>query len=395
MPRLKTILIALICALSCLYSYGQDTSVQESQRAKLQREISLLENQLKDNKKLSNNALSELTLVRKQLQTRKSLLAQSDKEIRALDDSIRLVRTKVKQAQDRIDTLSVYYERLIRSAYKNRDTRLWYLHLLSSSDLGQASRRYMYLKGISSQINTQATKLKELQQELNLQLDKLSKLRAEASTLRAARQKELEKVKAEEKRSNSLIANLNRNKTKYQKQLNTKRKQVEKLNKEIERIIADYVKSSKSGSGKKAAPIDIKLAAEFEANKGKLPWPADGPVLEKFGKHNHPVYKHIQMPFNNGIGICLGAGEAVYAVFDGEVKNVIVMPGYNKCVLVQHGSYFSFYCKLAQVSVKAGDKIKTGQSIGIVDTIDGQTLLHFQIWKEKTPQNPENWLRKR
>ena len=82
-------------------------------------------------------------------------------------------------------------------------------------------------------------------------------------------------------------------------------------------------------------------------------------------------------------------------MFDGVVKNVIAMPGYNMCVLVQHGSYFTFYCKLGQVSVKSGDKVSTGQVIGIVDTIDGQTQLHFQIWKEKTPQNPEIWLRTR
>ena len=152
--------------------------------------------------------------------------------------------------------------------------------------------------------------------------------------------------------------------------------------------------SGKSGS-KSSKAVDYKLAAEFEANKGKLPWPADGPVVEKFGKHNHPVYTSITMPFNNGIGISLSPGTYVNSVFDGEVKRVIMMPGYNKCVLVQHGNYFSFYCKLGQVSVKAGDKVKTGQTIGQVDTIDGQAMLHLQIWKEKTPQNPEAWLRSR
>ena len=99
------------------------------------------------------------------------------------------------------------------------------------------------------------------------------------------------------------------------------------------------------------------------------------------------------MPFNNGINLSLSEGEEIRAMFDGEVKNIIVMPGYNKCVLVQHGNYFSFYCKLGQVSVKTGDKVKTGQAIGRVDTIDRQTQLHFQIWKEKTPQNPESGLR--
>ena len=101
------------------------------------------------------------------------------------------------------------------------------------------------------------------------------------------------------------------------------------------------------------------------------------------------------MPFNNGVNVSVAKGTKIQAVFNGEVKRVIVMPGYNKCVLVQHGSYFTFYCKLASVSVKAGDKVKTGQTIGVVDTIDGQTQFHFQLWEGQKPQDPEKWLRSR
>lgn len=395
MRALRYILAVLMLLIApCLRA--QDTSAQESRRAQLEKEIAQIQEQLNDNKKRSNSALNELTLIRKQIATRKALVAQSDKELRIIDDSIRVARREIKEIQNRIDTLSLYFDRLIRSVYRNRDTRMWYLHLLSSSSLSQASRRYMYLKNISSQLNSQASKLKELKVVQEQKLTRLSELRASAAKLRASRQKDLDKLNAEEKRSKSVVNTLNRNKTRYQKDLANKRKQVTQLNKEIESIIASYMKGGTgSNSGSKAAPIDYKLAAEFEANKGKLPWPADGPVLEPFGKHRHPVYTRIEMPFNNGIGIGLSAGTAVNSVFDGEVKRVIVMPGYNKCVLVQHGSYFSFYCKLSQVNVKAGDKVVTGQKIGVVDTIDGQTLLHFQVWKEKTPQNPELWLRKR
>ena len=60
---------------------------------------------------------------------------------------------------------------------------------------------------------------------------------------------------------------------------------------------------------------------------------------------------------------------------------------------MQHGNYFSFYCKLGSVSVKPGEKVKTGQVLGTVDTIAGETALHFQIWEGRSPQNPELWLR--
>jgi len=76
------------------------------------------------------------------------------------------------------------------------------------------------------------------------------------------------------------------------------------------------------------------------------------------------------------------------------VEQVMVIPVYNQCVMVNHGNYFTVYCKLKNVDVKAGDKVKTGQVIGTVDTINGQTQLHFELWKEKTPQNPESWLKR-
>ena len=149
----------------------------------------------------------------------------------------------------------------------------------------------------------------------------------------------------------------------------------------------------KPSSGEEPVAIDYRLAGEFSANRGKLPWPAEGPVIDRFGQHYHPVFTSLKLPFNNGITIALEKGAKIRAVFNGVVKQIVVMPGYNQCVLVQHGNYFSFYCKLKTTSVRPGDKVKTGDVIGEVDTINGETQLHFQIWKDQTPQNPEQWLR--
>ena len=53
------------------------------------------------------------------------------------------------------------------------------------------------------------------------------------------------------------------------------------------------------------------------------------------------------------------------------------------------GTTAPYVCRI----LKAGDKVKTGQALGTVDTIAGESQLHFQIWKGTTPQNPELWLR--
>lgn len=397
------IFLALALLMTAVQAFAQDTSRQESRRNALQKEIAQLEQQIAENTSRSSSALNDLTLIRRQVEARKALVAESEREIGLISDSIAVTSGNIASLQARIDTLTLYFEKLVRSAYKNRDARVWYVYILSSKNLAQASRRYSYLKNLSETMNGEAAEVKEMRAGLELELSRLDSLRQEATELRDSRAQELAELQAEEKRSDNLVAQLRRYRTRYQRQLNEKRRQVEALNREIEKIIAEYIaaqqaaEEARKAEGKEAAEpvVDYQLAAEFEANKGKLPWPADGPVLEKFGRHNHPVYTNIVMPFSNGVSIGLAKGSAVKAVFDGVVKNVIAMPGYNMCVLVQHGSYFTFYCKLGQVSVKSGDKVSTGQVIGIVDTIDGQTQLHFQIWKEKTPQNPEIWLRSR
>lgn len=399
MINLKRIILLFCMVLSAFALQAQDVSYQENKKSQLEKEIAQLETMLSQNASKSSNALNELTLIRKQISLRKELIVQSDAEIKALNDTIQRTNNQISRLQERYDNMSAYFEKLVRNAYKNRDSRLWYMYIIGSSNFSQAFRRYDYLKTLSVRMNEEAAQLKELKTRMEQEKQRLSTLRAQAQNVRAGRAKELDNLSRQEKKSNSLIAQLNRNKSSYQRQLREKRRQVEALNKEIEKIIAEYIaqstKPAKGETKQAAKPIDYKLAGQFEANKGKLPWPVDGSVVEKFGKHNHPIYKNLVMPFNNGIGIAVPANTEVKAIFDGEVKRVIVMPGYNQCVLVQHGNYFSFYCKLGQVSVKAGDKVKTGQSIGVVDTIDSQTLLHLQVWKEKTPQNPETWLRPR
>lgn len=382
MKRLAVILLLLAAFAS---AQAQDTSSQRSLKAKLEKEIALIEQQIRENRGKNSNALNSLSLVRRKMASREALLKESEKQIKELTDSIQLKQDRADALQARLDTMSLYYSRLVRNAYKNRDARVWYMYVLASDNIGQASRRYGYLRSLSSQMNVQAQKIQQTKAELDIELNALKEMRARSEVLRAERRKDVDALKGEQTQTEKLIAQLGREKTKYQKQLNSKKQQIEALNREIQKLI--------SGTKKASAPVDVKLAGEFEANKGKLPWPCEGTVLEGFGQHNHPVYSGIVMPFNNGVNIGVTKGTKAKAVFNGEVKKIIVMPGYNKCVLVQHGSYFTFYCKLADVNVKAGDKVTTGQAIGTIDTIDGQTQLHFQLWKGSAPQDPETWLR--
>ena len=374
-----------------LCAYAQDTAEYEKRKAKLEKDIELLDRQLDEIVSRSRGELARLTLVRAKVSGRNALIKESDRQIRRYSDEIYLTQKKINRMNAELDTLSLYYEKLIRSAYKNRDARVWYMYILASDDLGQAFRRYSYFRNLSSQARAQGEKIRAARQALEDERSRLRTLKADAEEVRKSRQAELVSLQKEESEIVSIVAQLKKNRARYEKELAAKKKQVEALDRKIEQIIREAMKASQSKGAKQE--IDYKLAEEFSKNKGKLPWPVQGVVVDRFGQHYHPVFTNVKLPFNNGISIAVPKGAEVSAVFNGVVKQIVVMPGYNQCVLVQHGNYFSFYCKLKTTAVKPGDQVKTGQRIGTVDTIGGETQLHFQIWQGSKPQNPESWLR--
>jgi septal ring factor EnvC (AmiA/AmiB activator) len=395
MKRIYILAVALVLAL--MPAAAQDVSKQESRKAKLQREIELLDKQLAQNASKSSALLSNLELLKKNIENRKALVKESDKEIRRYADSVYLKQLAINRLKARVDTLTAHYSRLVKSAYKNRDSRIWYMYILASDNLGQAYRRFGYFRNLSTRMKEEAVAIRAMQEELEVEKARLAQLKKDAEKVKAERVKELEKLRKDETASANTIAKLKKDRKKYEKELKAKKKEVEALNKEIARIIAEASKPKPSGGSQKTQkddPAAVALSAEFSANKGKLPWPVSGSVVAKFGKQYHPVFKNLELPANNGLDIAAPQGSQIKAVFNGTVKQVFVMPGYNQCVLVQHGkNYFTFYCKLGTVTVKAGDKVTTGQVLGTMETQSGNNQIHFELWKDSKPQNPEGWLR--
>jgi murein DD-endopeptidase MepM/ murein hydrolase activator NlpD len=144
-------------------------------------------------------------------------------------------------------------------------------------------------------------------------------------------------------------------------------------------------------------PEERALTNNFEANKGRLPWPVEkGYIAEHFGKNKHPLFNVVTE--NYGVDIKTSRGAIARSIYAGEVNSIINVPGMGQTVLINHGSFYTVYSKLARVSVSKGTKLNMKQSIGTVMTDDeGDTFIHFEIWKvgaNGTPykMNPEQWV---
>jgi septal ring factor EnvC (AmiA/AmiB activator) len=140
-------------------------------------------------------------------------------------------------------------------------------------------------------------------------------------------------------------------------------------------------------------PQTALLSSNFAGNKGRLPWPvARGFVSQHFGRHNHPVLKHVVVE-NRGVDIQTNDNEAVRSVFAGRVLTVAQVPGMQTIVMIQHGEYFTVYARLRSVSVHEGQLVDARQAIGTAATdADGTAQVQFQVWRNSANLNPEGWL---
>jgi len=376
-------------------AYAQDVTQQTRQRQELEKQIGIIDNQLTSNQAKQQSELKNLELVQQKVASRKDLLANIEVEIKLLNDSIKKNEGAVKALQAEYDKLEFAYLQMLYQAYTHRNRQIWAAHVLASDNLRQAYRRWQYFKNYSQYMTRQAAQMKSTNERLGEESARLRKMRTEAEDLRKIRQTEVTTLNQEERQSRQMVTTLSRQRQTLEAQLKQKQREVDAINKVIANIIAEAQKSRTTASAKEVE-ADKALAATFEQNKGQLPWPLNrGVITEPYGQHNHPVLRGIKMPFNNGIGILASHGDEVHAVFEGVVKQVVVLPAYNQCVLIQHGLYYTFYCRLGSVAVKVGDKVATGDVLGTLAEINKEYSLHFELWKEAQKQNPTLWLSKR
>jgi septal ring factor EnvC (AmiA/AmiB activator) len=160
--------------------------------------------------------------------------------------------------------------------------------------------------------------------------------------------------------------------------------ELEEKAKRLERLIEVLSKQETAGAGS----FDIRTV------QGALPWPAEGKVVERFGRQRNPKFDTFTT--NNGIRIETAVGGPVRAVFGGTVLFSQWFKGYGNLIILDHGHrVFSLYGNLKPASVAAGDRIAAGQTIaGTAESEETPpAYLYFEIRQDNRPEDPQKWLR--
>ncbi|GET20561.1 murein hydrolase activator EnvC family protein [Prolixibacter denitrificans] len=400
MSRCAGIFIAVFFVMAgALTASAQSLTDLRKKKQKTSEEIKYTNQLLEETSKNAKTSLNRLALLNKQIRLREQLINEINGEIAYLDSSIADNAYVVNGLTSDLKRIRANYAQMIRYARRNADANSKLLFLLSAEDFNQAYKRFLYLRQYADYRKKQVESILAVKDILDAKLADLEKRRKEKENMLEQKQDESTQIRQQKVQQNQYYAGLQKKQRELKKKLEQQREVEQRLQKEIERIIAEEAKKSaaKNKKGFSLTPAEKELSDDFGKNKGRFPWPVDrGLITEEFGEHPHPVLKRV-MVRNNGIDITTSAGEKARAIFRGTVSRVVAIPGGNIAVIIRHGNYLSVYSNLSDVFVRVGQKVETKQEIGKIytDPGDNKTVLKFQIWHENKKQNPEDWIVKK
>ena len=435
MKRFFSILISCFClAIPLLAQSNKLIKELENRRGALQKQIAESETLLVNTRKDVGSQLSGLAALTGQIEERKRYILAINNDVEAIERELGVLGRQLVRLQNDLKDKKQKYESSVQYLYKNHSIEEKLMFIFSARTLAQTYRRMRYVREYATYQRLQGEEILKKQEQVNRKQAELRQVKAAKEGLLKEREAEKARLEVQEKEKKTLVANLRKKQRGLQDEIGKKRREADRLNARIDRLIAEEIekarkraeeearreaaarkkadekggKSEKSAASStsskpKATPLetysmskaDRELSGNFANNRGKLPMPLTGAyiIVSHYGQYAVEGLRNVKLD-NKGIDIQGRPGAQARAIFDGKVAAVFRLNGLFN-ILIRHGNYISVYCNLSSASVKQGDNVTTKQTLGEIfsDGADGgRTVLHFQLRKEKEKLNPEPWL---
>ena len=396
---------------SCLSSFSQTKRELEQQRKKLKKEISQVNTLLFNAQRKEKNVLEDLKDLTQKIAVRFALIEIINAETTLLATAIVKNKKEIEKLEKELAILKADYAGMIFKSYKSKSQQSRLMFVLSSQNFQQAYKRLEYMKQYTSFRKKQGEAIGVQTDIVRKMNDSLFFQKQLKDTLMLSEQDQKEKIELDKKDKERLVAAIKKKESKYRKEIENKIQAEKRLAEKIDKIIREEIAKANrlareklKNSGKNTnknefvlSPEARALAAKFELNKGKLPWPIEeGLITRRFGQQPHPTFPGITIN-STGLHMVTRRGKSAAAIFDGNILNILVTSEGRKNVLIQHGNYISSYNNLDKLYVRKGDVVKTGEKIGQIftDKVSGKTTLIFVLYKNTTKLNPSSWILKR
>lgn len=383
-------------------AFGQSKAALEKKRTEIKKEIRQMNSLLFKTKKKKSNALDDLKDLNQKIGARERLIETIEQEAKKLNSSILKNEKQIANLNTELTRLKSDYSEMVVKTYKSKSMQSKTMFLLSSDSFYQAYKRVKYMQQYNDFRKRQGEEIVQKKKTIEKLNDSLAQRKIKKEQLVSEEKVQKEEIEGDKKNQEKLLSTIKKQELKYKRSLLNKQKEEKRLTARIDKLIREAIaranRNKKTETKKSAAEFTLdaeekKLLANFEQNKGNLPWPVKGVITRKYGVQPHPAFPGIKIN-SPGLHIVAKPNDFAKCIFDGKVLVVELKSKGKKSVYVQHGSYISTYNNLETVIVKKGDIVKTGAKLGKIFTnkVTGKTKLSFLLYKNTKKLNPSDWI---
>lgn len=413
------------------------TVKQEQRRA--EKTLKDAGKKLNDNTRRTEQELVRLNQLEGEIKEKNREIDNIRTSLSAIDSDIKVAGDSLAVLEKNLAALKTRYAAALRKMQGNFRSKNLITFLFSASSFSDVTARYRYLREFS---DWRKRKMQEISKASNL----LGSQRRQLGSLQSERRKTLSSLTENESQLRSkrdeidkVVARLKKEGSQLQKTIDNNQRKLKKLENELDRMIIAEQKrqaeaqrkaeqaarqkkqqtasknkkqpqgktvekpsASAKGNSEMAAVTSGNaesraLSGSFESNRGRLLFPVRGryTIVKGFGRQTHPDLPNV-VTDNPGIDIAASEGAKARSIFEGTVSGIFSQDGYNKVVMVRHGSYISIYANLSSINVRMGEKVRANQDLGTIyrdPEYGNKPVLHFELRRERAKLNPMQWIR--
>ncbi len=410
--------IVIICA-STQISFGQSSAVLKKQRERIEAEIAALNKELAAKTREKMLSQKEVNALSRQLNLREDKISIISSELNNLTAQINSNTKSVETLKAELQKMRDDYEKMVLFAFRNKSGYNKMMFIFASKDFNQAFKRVKYLQQFTDARKVKVAEIEVVKKDIELKIAQLEVDRKTQRELLADQQKERNIIAKDRSEHQGQLSQIVREERSVKGELSKKQQEKKRIDAQIKSAIAREIAEARrkeeeerkrkaeaeaKRTGKTVAEVEktipkktdseilrstpeaAKLSADFQSNRGRLPWPvSQGEIVRGYGRRTIEGVTTSEPD----IAIRTSDNAAVKSIFEGEVVQAL-----SGIVVIKHGEYFSFYSNLASVSVRRGQKVTRGQQIGTADKDSdlGYSVVNFGLQQGQRDFDPSPWL---
>lgn len=377
--RRRLMLLSTLCVAGAVLFAGIAAARQSDPIAKrVAQRLAELRQEADDLAKQQKSILTDLRRLELDRQIRAAELAAIEADLATIHQQLRETDARAAALRQTADTQAPDVEERLVRLYKMGRAGYWRL-LLDVDDVRGMGRAYRMAAAL-----TTLDRERVHQHEQTLQ-----SLARERAQLRA-REKQVSELQGRAAGARAALDAALASRTALVKSIESQKDVAARLAAELDAAHLRLQATLAQNPG--IAPV---VGVPIRPFRGRLPWPADGILVRRFGSQGSSRMAGIR--FNrNGIELSLAEGEPVSAVHEGTVTHAGPFTAYGQLVIIDHADgAVSLYGHLAAAAVNKGDRVAAGSRIGFTGRNPaGNPALYFELRIDGKPVDPLQWLRR-